>query len=39
MPGKHPGKVDGIGEVSRKPLVEALISETVLFSTDALKWY
>lgn len=37
MPGKHPGKVGGIGEVPRKPLVAALEAETVLFNTDRLK--
>jgi len=37
MPGKHPGKVGGIGEVPRKPLLKALRSETVLFNTDDLK--
>jgi L-ascorbate metabolism protein UlaG (beta-lactamase superfamily) len=37
MPGKHPGKVGGIGEVPRKPLVQALEDETVLANTDELK--
>lgn len=37
MPGKHPGKVGGIGEVPRKPLLKALETETVLASTDDLK--
>lgn len=37
MPGKHPGKVGGIGEVPRKLLVAALKAETVLFDTDRLK--
>ena len=37
MPGKHPGKVGGIGEVPRKPLVKALMDETVLANTDDLK--
>lgn len=37
MPGKHPGKVGGIGEVPRKPLLEALKDETILSNTDDLK--
>lgn len=37
MPGKHPGKAGGIGEVPRKPLVKALMDETVLVNTDDLK--
>ena len=37
MPGKHPGKIGGIGEVPRKPLLKALEAETVLASTDDLK--
>jgi len=37
MPGKHPGKVGGIGEVPRKPLLKALETETVLANTDDLK--
>ena len=37
MPGKHPGKVGGIGEVPRKPLLQALREETVLANTDDLK--
>lgn len=37
MPGKHPGKVGGIGEVPRKPLLKALEAETVLANTDDLK--
>jgi hypothetical protein len=37
MPGKHPGKAGGIGEVPRKPLLAALKAETNLFNTDDLK--
>ncbi|MEO8134242.1 MAG: hypothetical protein ABI831_09720 [Betaproteobacteria bacterium] len=37
MPGKHPGKEGGIGEVPRRPLLTALEDETVLASTDDLK--
>jgi hypothetical protein len=37
MPGKHPGKVGGIGEVPRKPLLKALENETILANTDDLK--
>jgi len=37
MPGKHPGKVGGIGEVPRKPLLAALEAETVLKNTDKLR--
>jgi hypothetical protein len=37
MPGKHPGKLGGIGEVPRKPLVERLKLDTVLLNTDDLK--
>lgn len=37
MPGKHPGKVGGIGEVPRIPLLKALEDETILSNTDKLK--
>jgi hypothetical protein len=37
MPGKHPGRVGGIGEVPRKPLLEALEAETALLNTDRLR--
>jgi hypothetical protein len=37
MPGKHPGKVGGIGEVPRGPLVDVLTGETILARTDKLK--
>jgi hypothetical protein len=37
MPGKHPGKAGGGGEVPRKPLVEALQAETILVNTDTFR--
>jgi hypothetical protein len=37
LPGKHPGKAGGGGEVPRKPLVEALKAETVLVNTDTFR--
>jgi len=37
MPGKHPGKVGGIGEVPRRPLLNALKAETILTNTNDFR--